>query len=86
MFDVTIRIQDDESNDYECPFTARVCDEDLAKILFYEILARRDYVDTTIRDRYGLGFGDNVWIQLFIIDEDADFNDEDTYWLSYEVL
>ncbi|MBR2804998.1 MAG: hypothetical protein IKE20_07690 [Eggerthellaceae bacterium] len=87
MYDVTMRIQDINSNEYECPFEARFVDEDLAQMLFDKIVQNGEFWHDTICERYGLADEDEPWIQLFLTDDVHECDmDEDEYWMSYEVL
>lgn len=86
MYEITMRIQDDSSADYECPFEAKFVDEDVARAAFNAILDRREFWEELICKRYGLTEEDEPWIQLFLTDSEQDYSDEDEYWMSYEVL
>jgi hypothetical protein len=86
MYEITMRIQDANSADYECPFEAKFVDEDVARAAFNAILDRREFWEELICKRYGLTEEDEPWIQLFLTDDESDYSDEDEYWMSYEVL
>ena len=86
MYEITMRIQDVNSADYECPFEARFVDEDVARAAFEAILDRREFWEEIVCKRYGLTEKDEPWIQLFLTDDESDYSDEDEYWMSYEVL
>lgn len=86
MYEITMRIQDVNSADYECPFEARFVDEDVARAAFNSVLEHRSFWHDLICERYGLTDEDEPWIQLFLTDDERDYSDEDEYWMSYEVL
>jgi hypothetical protein len=86
MYEITMRIQDVNSADYECPFEAKFVDEDVALAAFNAILDSREFWEELICKRYGLTEEDEPWIQLFLTDDESDYSDEDEYWISYEVL
>ena len=90
MYEVTIRIQDDDSADYLCPYEFRTDSLRIAQQVRDELLA--DEVGTRQRVMDFLGIEpeqyerDGIWLQVFLTDTEHDYEDEDEYWMSYDVI
>lgn len=88
MYKITMRIQDENSTDYECPFEASFGNKDISESVYNHILSNSTFWNDLICKQYGLTKEDKPWIQVFLTDDNEDFHniDEEDYWLSYDVL
>ena len=86
MYTITMRVQDINSADYECPFEAHFNNENIAKSVFEGIIKNSKSWNDLICKEYELTKELEPWIQVFFTKDDVDHSDDEEYWLSYEVI
>ncbi len=90
-YEVFVKVQDDDSTDYlDEPFEFATDDYGLAVEVRNLLIANDN--ETRARVRETLGFteeqyeSDGIWLQVFLTDTELDYEDEDEYWMSYDVI
>lgn len=86
MYTITMRIQDINSTDYECPFEAHFNNENIAKSVFNGIIKNSKFWNDLIYKEYGLTKELEPQIRLFLTNFGPGYYHEEKYWFSYEVI